>query len=71
MKVKMVGCADSLFLSPDKEYKVNSYEPETSLTRCDGAWITVDNGDEYYIIFKGKDSICNHLTEGSYWEVIS
>lgn len=70
MKVKMNGFANSSFLSTDKEYKVNSYEPETGLTCCAGAWITADNGDEYYIIFKDQNSICSHLTEGSYWELV-
>ena len=71
MKVKMIGCANSLFLSANKEYKVNNYEPETELTSGAGAWITGDNGEEYYIIFKDQDSICSHLTEGSYWEVLA
>jgi hypothetical protein len=69
MKIKLVGQSTSAELTSGKLYEVEEYDKMTDGTTAHGAWITADNDTEYYVLFNGKQSICAHLTEGSYWEV--
>lgn len=70
MKLKLVGESTSVELTSGNLYEVSEYDKMTDGTRAHGAWITSDNDTEYYVLFNAEESICAHLTEGSYWEVV-
>lgn len=68
MKLKLIGETTSSGIAPDKWYDINKYDEMTDEDIAHGAWITADNGQDYYVLFNGKESICAHLKVGSYWE---
>lgn len=68
MKLKLIGDTASPGIMPGKWYEINEYDKMTADDTAHGAWITADNEQDYYVLFNGKESICSHLTEGSYWE---
>lgn len=70
MKLKLIGESTSAELTSGNLYEVDECDKMTDGTTAHGAWITADNDTEYYVLFNGKESICAHLTDGSYWEVV-